>query len=123
MNKKKVLINAQKSGETVKVVYKTGSQPHHARRIIPVKIEKNQVLAECLNSNTQKSFFIGKLQLLTDEQYDNLAKWDPDFVSPTDYETYESQKKRRNKLLFYFFGGFIILVILVGCFTYMSKTS
>jgi len=123
MNKKKALINAQESGAPVKVVYKAGRQPNHAREIIPIEITNNQVFAQCLNSSAKKLFYISKLKLLTDQQYDNLAKWDPDFIPPTDYEVYEIQRKRQNKLLRYFFGGFIIMVILVVCFTIMSKTS
>lgn len=123
MNKKKTLINAQESGATVKVVYKAGSQPNHAREIIPIKITNDQVFARCLNSNTKKAFYISKLELLTDQQYDSYPKWDPDFIPATDYEIYETQKKQRDKLLCYFFGGFLILVILVVCFTFMSKTS
>jgi len=113
MRKRKVLIHAQKSGAIVKVVYKAGSQPNHARQIIPLRIKDNQVFAQCLNSNTKKAFLIRKLKLLTNQQYDNFTKWDPNFTPATDYELYEIQKQKMNKLLCYFFTGFIILILFV----------
>lgn len=113
MRKRKVLINAQKSGAIVKVVYKTGSQPNHARQIIPLRIEDNQVFAQCLNSDTKKLFLIRKLKLLTDQQYDHSIKWDPNFSPATDYELYEIQKEKRNKLFRYFLTGFIIMILFV----------
>ena len=122
MKKKQVLIQAQKSGSILKVTYKSGSQPNHAREIIPLKIENDKVLAKCLNSNTDKSFLISDLKLLTDEQYDTLAKWDPDFIPVTDYELYELQRKKKNNLFRYLY---IVLVIIAIVFVYVivrSKT-
>jgi len=120
MKTKQVLIDALKSGTVVKVIYRSGSQPNHARQIIPLKIENDRVLAKCLNSNTEKSFFINDLKLLTDEQYDNLAKWDSDFTPITDYEMYEIQRAKRNKLFRYLS---IILVILAIVFVYIIVRS
>ena len=99
MKEKKVLLDAIESGTIVKVVYKYGSQPGHAREILPLKIENNELFAKCLNSNTKKTFFINKLTLLSDLQYSKLPKWDPDFISLTDFEIFESRLKKRNKMV------------------------
>jgi len=97
MKVKKVLMDAIESGSIVRVVYKMGSQPGHAREIMPLKIENNELFAKCLSSETKKTFFIDKLKLLTNEQYSKLSKWDRDFKLLTDYEIFEFQKKRRHK--------------------------
>jgi len=120
MKKKQILIEAQRKGEKVKVVYKSGSQPNHAREIIPLKIENGNVFAKCLNSNTNKLFRISKLKLLTDEQYTHFAKWDLNFISPTDYEIYEIKRNQLKKTIF---PLSIILVILVSLFYIQVKTS
>lgn len=93
MRKKKSLIKAQKSGNIVKVAYKSGSQPNHAREIIPIRVANNEVLAHCLNSGTKKSFFIRKLRILTDKQYTDHIKWDPNLSPLSDYELSEIKKK------------------------------
>ena len=121
MNKKKVLINAQKTGSIVEVVYKTGSQPNHVRKIIPIRVKHNQVVAKCLNSHTEKSFFIGKLELLTNQQYDSFAKWDPDFIPVTDYELYETQKEHRKKMEIIFFSILGVLALLAVYITFRSR--
>lgn len=111
MKKKQVLIDAQKSGIVVKVTYKLGSQPNHAREIIPLRVDNDKVLAKCLNSNTEKLFLISELNLLTDQQYDNMAKWDPNFSPVTDYEMYEIQRAKRNKLYRYLSIVFVVFAI------------
>ena len=111
MLKKRTLINALKSGSAVKVVYKFGSQPNHAREIIPINIEKNEVSAICLNSNTKKRFYIKKLKLLNSRQYDKHVKWDPNFGTITDFEIYEIRKKERNKM-FRFYSVFFVSTLL-----------
>ena len=121
MKKKQVLIDAQKSGIVVKVTYKLGSQPNHAREIIPLKIINDNVIARCLNSNTDKLFRISKLKLLTDDQYTHLEKWDPNFIPLNDYELYEIRRKSIKKALRYFFIILGILAIVVIYFVIRSN--
>jgi uncharacterized membrane protein len=113
MRKKQILIDAQKSGKTLKVKYTYGSQPNHAREIIPLKIGNDKVIAKCLNSKTEKVFKICKLKLLSDQQYAKLEKWEPNSSFLTDYEYYVIQKGKRDKYIRYFLIGFVLLVILV----------
>lgn len=122
MNKKQVLIDAQKSGTVVKVTYQSGSQPNHAREIIPLRIENEKVLAKCLNSNAEKSFLISDLKLLTNEQYDNMVKWNPDFTPLTDYELYEIRRQKRIKLYRYLSIILVILAIVLVYFVFISKS-
>ena len=112
MKKKELLIDAQKTGKTVKVKYTIGSQPNKAREIIPLKIENNKVLAKCLNSNTEKSFFIDKLVVLTDQQYNDHPKWNPNSSFLTDYEEFVLMKEKRNRFFRYFSIVFVILALL-----------
>jgi len=121
MNKKELLIAAQKTGKAMKVKYTIGSQPNHAREIIPLRIEDNKVYAKCLNSNSEKSFLIDKLTLLTDQQYNDHPKWDPNSGFLTDYEEYVLMKKKRNKYLRYFSIVFVILAIFLIYFFIKSK--
>ena len=102
MRKKQVLINAQKAGEIVKVKYTIGSQPNHAREIIPLRVDDDKVFAKCLNSNSEKLFQIDKLVLLSDEQYDKHLKWDANSGFLTDYEEFVKMKEKRNKFFRYF---------------------
>jgi hypothetical protein len=113
MRKKQILIDAQKSGKTLKVKYTNGSQPNCAREIIPLKIEKDKVLAKCLNSNTEKYFGINKLKLLTDHQYANHEKWELNASILTDYDYFVIQKAKRDKFIRYLLISIILLVILV----------
>ena len=113
MNKKEVLIHAQKSGTIVKVAYKTGSQPNHAREIIPLRIEDDQVLVKCLTSNTQKRFYIDKIELLSDRKYNDLAKWDPDFIAVTDYEKFKIHREKRKKIHRYLCAIFVMFALAV----------
>jgi len=122
MKKKELLINAQKSGTIVKVVYKSGSQPNRARQIIPLRIEHDQVFAKCLNSNAEKHFLLNKLELLTDEQYDEFEKWDPNFIGTTDYEEFEIRREKRQQFLHYFYVVLVILAIVVVYFVFRSKS-
>jgi len=112
MKKKELLIEAQKTGNIVKVKYTIGSQPNKAREIIPLKIENNKVLAKCLNSNAEKSFIINKLVVLTDQQYNDHPKWDPNSGFLTDYEEYVLMKEKRNRFFRYFSIVFVILALL-----------
>jgi len=114
-------INAQQSGTILKVKYKSGSQPNYAREIIPLKIENDKVLAKCLNSNSEKIFYITKLKLLNDYQYDHHEKWDPNFVPATDYEEYLIRKKKRYNLFRYFSLVLVILAISFVCFIFKSN--
>jgi len=116
MFKKRILINAQKSGSTVKVVYKYGSQPNHAREIIPINIDNNEVFAICLNSNTKKIFYIKKLKLLNDNQYFKHKKWDPNFSQLTDFEIYEIHRKKRYKILRFYSVIFVFTLISLALF-------
>ena len=111
MKKKQVLINAQKAGEIVKVKYTIGSQPNHAREIIPLRVDEDKVFAKCLNSNTEKLFHIDKLVLLSDEQYEKHLKWDANAGFLTDYEEFVMMKEKRNKFFRYF--SIVIGVVLV----------
>jgi len=114
MKKKQVLINAQKAGEIVKVKYTIGSQPNHAREIIPLRVDEDKVFAKCLNSNTEKLFHIDKLVLLSDEQYEKHLKWDANAGFLTDYEEFVMMKEKRNKFFRYFsidIGVFLVLII------------
>jgi hypothetical protein len=112
MKKKQVLIEAQKSGKAVKVKYSIGSQPNHAREIIPLKIEENKVFAKCLNSNAEKIFEIKKLKLLSDQQYENHEKWVPNASFLTDYEYFVIQKAKRDKCIKCVLIGIVVIVIL-----------
>ena len=120
MKKKQVLIEAQKSGKAVKVKYSIGSQPNHAREIIPLKIEENKVFAKCLNSNTEKIFEIKKLKLLSDQQYENHEKWNPNANFVTDYEHFVVKKAKRDKFIMYLLIGIALVVILV-LFFYLAQ--
>ena len=111
MKKKQVLINAQKTGAIVKVKYTIGSQPNHAREIIPLRVDEDKVFAKCLNSNTEKLFHIDKLVLLSDEQYEKHLKWDANAGFLTDYEEFVMMKEKRNKFFRYF--SIVIGVVLV----------
>ena len=123
MNKKKVLINAQKSGAKVKVIYKAGSQSNHAREIIPIAITNNQVFAQCLNSNTKKSFYISKLKILTDQEYENLTKWNQNFIPVTDYEKYEIRRNQRKKMVYNLCYCVILILTMVILFVYFTLKS
>jgi tetrahydrodipicolinate N-succinyltransferase len=112
MKKKQVLIEAQKSGKAVRVKYTNGSQPNRAREIIPLKIEKDKVLAKCLNSNTEKAFEISKLTILSDQQYNKLEKWEPNASFLTDYEYFVIQKAKRDKFIRYILIGIVLIIIL-----------
>jgi len=112
MKKKELLIEAQKTGNIVKVKYTIGSQPNKAREIIPLKINGNKVFAKCLNSNSEKSFLIAKLILLTDQQYIEHPKWDPNSGFLTDYEEYVLMKEKRNRFFRYFSIVFVIVALL-----------
>ncbi len=122
MKKKQVLINAQKSGKTLKVIYKSGSQPNHAREIIPLRIENDKVIAKCLNSNSEKIFQMNKLILLSDEQYSHYEKWDPNYSPVTDYEDYMIRREKRIKLFRYFSIVLVIVAILFVYFIYRLKS-
>lgn len=122
MRKKQILIDAQKSGKILKVIYTVGSQPNHAREIIPLKIEQDQVFAKCLNSKSNKTFQIDKLKLLNDRQYNNCPKWDPDSGILTDYETYIIMKDKRNKLFRYFAIVFVIFILLLLLIYFIFKS-
>jgi len=111
MKKEEALKHAQETGAILKVAYKAGSQPNHAREIIPLKIENDQVLAKCLTSNTQKRFFINRLELLSDRKYRNQAKWDPNFIAVTDYEKFKMHKVRRKRIGSYFCVVIVILTL------------
>lgn len=113
MNKKQVLSEAQKSGKIVKVKYKIGSQPNHAREIIPLKIEHDKVFAKCLNSNSEKIFHINKLKLLSDQQYDKHVKWDPNCSFLTDYEEHVIKIEKQKKIFRYVSIGLVVLVLLL----------
>jgi len=121
MRKRQLLIEAQLSGQKLKVLYKSGHQPYHAREIIPLKIINDNVIARCLNSNTDKLFRISKLKLLTDDQYTHLEKWDPNFIPLNDYELYEIRRKSIKKALRYFFIILGILAIVVIYFVIRSN--
>jgi len=112
MKEIKVLMEALESGSSIKVVYKLGSQPGHAREILPIRIENNELIARCLSSDTKKTFYINKLKLLTDEQYCKRPKWDRDFSSLTDFEIFEFRKQKQHKtvLLYFVLIGFIALI-------------
>lgn len=110
MKKKQVLINAQKKGEIVKVKYTIGSQPNHAREIIPIRIDDDKVFAKCLNSNSEKLFQIDKLVLLNDQQYEKHLKWDANAGFLTDYEEFVMMKEKRNKFFRIFFIAFGVVV-------------
>lgn len=120
MRKKAILIDAQKSGKAVKVKYTKGSQPNHAREIIPLKIEEDKVFAKCLNSNAEKIFEIKKLKLLSDQQYENHEKWNPNANFVTDYEHFVVQKAKRDKFIMYLLIGIALVVILV-LFFYLAQ--
>lgn len=120
MNKKQILINAQKSGSIVKVKYLSGSQPTHAREIIPLKVLDDKVLAKCLNSNTEKLFRINKLKTLNSLQFSLHKLWDPNFVPATDYEDYIIKKEKQNKRIIFIS---IIMVILVISFVFIRSKS
>jgi hypothetical protein len=113
MRKKEILIEAQKTGKTIKVKYTKGSQPNRAREIIPLKVEEDKVLAKCLNSNAEKIFEIKKLKLLSDQQYENHEKWNPNANFVTDYEHFVVQKAKRDKFIMYLLIGIALVVILV----------
>ena len=119
MIKKKILSNAQKSGSIVKVVYESGSQPCHAREIIPLKIENNKVFATCLNSNATKMFYIKRLKLINNRQYSRLRKWDPNFIPLTDYEIYDIQKKKRYKKAYRYLILLTSIILLIISFILM----
>jgi len=117
MKKKQVLINAQKTGAIVKVKYTIGSQPNHAREIIPLRIDDDKVFAKCLNSNSEKFFQIDKLILLNDRQFEKHLKWDANAGFLTDYEEFIMMKEKRNKLFRYFSMVFgVVLVFLIYLF-------
>lgn len=113
MNKKQVLIEAQKTGKIVKVKYKIGSQPNHAREIIPIRVEDDRVFAKCLNSNSEKMFHINKLRLLTDQQYDRHEKWNPNCAFMTDYEAYVMKTEKQKKIFTYITIGIVVLALLI----------
>lgn len=113
MRKKDVLAEALKTGKSVKVIYTIGSQPNHAREIIPLKIQNNRVYAKCLNSKAEKYFHINKLKFLTDQQYTHLEKWDPNSGFLTDYENFVIQKEKRDKFIRYFLISIVVLIIVV----------
>jgi hypothetical protein len=120
MRKKEILIEAQKTGKTIKVKYTKGSQPNRAREIIPLKVEEDKVLAKCLNSNAEKIFEIKKIKLLSDKQYEDHEKWNPNASFVTDYEHFVIQKAKRDKFIMYILIGIALVVILV-LFFYLAK--
>jgi len=121
MRKKQALIHAQKSGSILKVTYKSGSQPNNAREIKPLRIEGNGVFAKCLNSNSEKMFHINKLKLLSDQQYSDHTKWDPNYSPVTDYEDYMLKREKRKKLLGYLSIPLVIISLLVVYLILKSK--
>jgi len=121
MRKKQILIDAQKSGKILKVIYKQGSQPNHAREIIPLNIDKDLVFAKCLNSSSNRSFHIDKLKLLNDRQYSNYSKWDPNSSILNDYESFIIRKTKRNKFFIYIASILVVFTVLLIYILFKSK--
>lgn len=63
----KKLLEAKENGEVIKVIYHGGSQPGAVRAIFPLNVLDDKVVAKCLASNEQKTFFLDKLEICTDQ--------------------------------------------------------
>jgi len=52
-----ILNGAIDAKKTTKIIYKGGSQPGTVRKILPLKIEGNKLIADCLSSEKQNQIF------------------------------------------------------------------
>lgn len=63
MDIKEKLASAIKAGEILDIIYYGGSNPGKSRKIAPVKLDSNKLIARCLASNEVKSFSISKIAI------------------------------------------------------------
>lgn len=53
--------------EQTTIIYHGGSSPGTARRISPIELKGDSVVARCLETNARKTFKIGKIELATSQ--------------------------------------------------------
>jgi len=61
MDIKEKLEQSIKSGEILEIIYYGGSNPGKSRKVAPVKIDGNRLIARCLSSDEVKSFTVSKI--------------------------------------------------------------
>ncbi|MBN2269702.1 MAG: hypothetical protein JXN61_03755 [Sedimentisphaerales bacterium] len=81
-----ILSEARNNGEILKIKYHGGSQPGTVRLISTISVSEDKVIARCLNSNTVKTFIIGKIELCRNNNHDDDIKWAPTKKSLVKYE-------------------------------------
>ncbi|MTK53974.1 hypothetical protein [Paludibacter sp.] len=77
MNKTDYINQHIGTGETIKIVYNGGTQPFTAREICPINyIGKDKINAFCISSGKEKFFFIDKIKILTDAEFEKWEKYE-----------------------------------------------
>lgn len=61
MDIKEKLEKSIQSGEILEIIYYGGSYPGKLRKVQPIKIDGNKLIAKCLSSNEVKTFSISKI--------------------------------------------------------------
>lgn len=66
--------------EQTTIIYNGGSAPGAARRIAPIEIKGDSLIARCLESNVRKTFKLAKIELVTTQpivpyQVDDRSSW------------------------------------------------
>jgi TM2 domain-containing membrane protein YozV len=80
---------AKANGEIVNIAYRGGNQPGTQRQIFPLKIKGGEVRARCIASGEIKTYYISRMQLITDDIYFEPYKKDIQIqAQPQDHRSY-----------------------------------
>jgi TM2 domain-containing membrane protein YozV len=66
---KQFITEAKTNGEIVNIAYRGGEQPGTQRQIFPLKIKGGEIRARCITSGEIKTYYISRMQLITDDIY------------------------------------------------------
>jgi hypothetical protein len=83
-----ILQKAIDNAEVIKIKYHGGSQPGTVRKISPISISNDKVIARCLSSNSVKAFIISKIELCESNNQDDGIEWDPAKKSEVKYGSF-----------------------------------
>lgn len=70
-----ILKNAIENRSSIKIKYNGGSKPGSSREIVPNKMDNDKLIARCLTTKSNKSFFINKIEI-------------PEENTPVNYDDY-----------------------------------
>ena len=82
MTTRQRLLQAMGIGEILDVLYFAGTQPGTVRKICPLSLSKDKVRALCLASNTEKLYFISKMDIIPADK----ATFYPSYVQELIYK-------------------------------------